>query len=191
MRTRRALTFACLCLLAFACPIEVSAARERIRLDQGWRFHLGDPPGVGHALDYEVRPTIEQSADGKAADARPETAQTVSEQRTVLRPWILPTANPLIADPGDRHQRPDGHPGSTLPFVQADFDDSDWPDLTTRAEALMRLGEWGDPDNQDKVTGIWRPLPDRDPEIAKRAIVDRIEELLSDPKVEPRVEGMK
>ncbi|MCA9427179.1 MAG: HEAT repeat domain-containing protein, partial [Candidatus Omnitrophica bacterium] len=64
-------------------------------------------------------------------------------------------------------------------------------DPERRAEALMRLGEWGDPDNQDKVTGIWRPLPDRDPEIAKRAIVDRIEELLSDPKVEPRVEGMK
>ena len=116
----RALLFGLLLapLLALASP------RERILLDSGWRFHRGDPPGVDGRLDYDVRPQIEQSADGKVADARPDAAEKVEADRPVLKPWILPSANPLL--PAERrHRRPAGEPpGGDVAFLQPGFDDS-------------------------------------------------------------------
>src|SRR5689334_19449676 len=43
------------------------AARERLPLNAGWRFHAGDPAGTTQALRYDARPDVGQSADGKAA----------------------------------------------------------------------------------------------------------------------------
>ncbi|WP_369915074.1 beta-galactosidase GalB [Xanthomonas sp. NCPPB 3005] len=101
--------------------------RERLSLDADWRFHRGDAPGVGDTLDYDVRPDIARSADGKVADARPDAAERVAPRtRPVLKPWILPTGNAFIADPAQRHPRPPGDPGSDVAFVRADFDDSAW-----------------------------------------------------------------
>lgn len=101
--------------------------RERLSLDADWRFHRGDAPGVGDTLDYDVRPDIARSADGKVADARPDAAErVVPRTRPVLKPWILPTGNAFIADPAQRHLRPPGDPGSDVAFVRADFDDSAW-----------------------------------------------------------------
>lgn len=106
------------------------APRERIRLDQGWRFHLGDPPGVDGRLDYDVRPEVTQSADGKVADARPDAAVQVQHTRPVLKPWVLPTANPLLP-PERRHPRPAQPPQvGDVPFLRADFDDSHWQAVT-------------------------------------------------------------
>lgn len=123
--------------LSLAAPLCANAAsptsspRERILLDTGWRFHKGDP---AHAtgLDYDVRPDVAQSADGKDADARPDEAAKVTARdgARVLKPWILPTANPLIRDPAKHHVRPAGHPGGDVSFVQAGFDDSDWQRVT-------------------------------------------------------------
>ncbi|KAF1694216.1 beta-galactosidase [Pseudoxanthomonas jiangsuensis] len=122
----RALLFGLLLapLLALASP------RERILLDSGWRFHRGDPPGVDGRLDYDVRPQIEQSADGKVADARPDAAEKVEADRPVLKPWILPSANPLL--PAERrHRRPAGEPpGGDVAFLQPGFDDSGWDAVT-------------------------------------------------------------
>jgi len=116
-------------LLSPAFAGEAAAApRERLSLDEGWRFHRGDPPGVDGQLDYDVRPVVQDNEDGKAADARPQQASRVrDDDHAVLRPWILPTANALIADPAHRHARPPGNPGGELPFVQRDYDDSTWP----------------------------------------------------------------
>ncbi len=106
------------------------ATRERIRLDTGWRFHPRDPAGA-MGLDYDVRPDITRSADGKDADARPDEAAKVdSRGERVLKPWILPTANPLIRDPAKRHARPAGNPGGEVSFVQPTFDDSAWQRVT-------------------------------------------------------------
>ncbi|MCC4601639.1 beta-galactosidase GalB [Xanthomonas melonis] len=103
------------------------APRERVVLDAQWRFQRGDPPGNTVVLDYDVRPQVSGSEDGKAADARPEQAQRLRASATnVLKPWILPTGNALIANPAQRHRRPPGHPGSDVAYVQADFDDSRW-----------------------------------------------------------------
>nr|WP_316698127.1 beta-galactosidase GalB [Xanthomonas hydrangeae] len=113
-----------------APPAPTELPRERVSLNAQWRFHRGDPPGTGETLDYDVRPHVLRSEDGKVADAQPEQAQHVDAAAVrVLKPWILPTANNLIADPAQRHKRPPGHPGSTLAFVQPQFDDSGWQQL--------------------------------------------------------------
>ncbi|MDH7453489.1 beta-galactosidase GalB [Luteimonas composti] len=105
--------------------------RSSERLDGGWRFHRGDPPGVDGRLDYDVRPEVERSADGRVADARPDEAIRLRADRPVLKPWILPTGNRFIADPGRRHRRPGGEPDvGDVPFLHADFDDSQWQAVT-------------------------------------------------------------
>jgi len=38
-----------------------------------------------------------------------------------------------------------------------------------RTEALALLGEWATPSGRDRITGLWRPLPSRDPMLAARA----------------------
>ena len=125
-RVRHACSLALALWLAAAPCLAFAAPRERHLLDTGWRFHRGDPAGVT-GLDYDVRPEVAQSADGKDADARPEEAAKVhANGQRVLKPWILPTANPLIRDPARRHVRPPGDPGSDVPFVQRDFDDRAW-----------------------------------------------------------------
>src|SRR5690606_1240650 len=95
--------------VSMAAP-SFASPRESVRLDSGWRFHRGDPPGVDGCLDYDVRPEVIRSADGKVADARPDEAARVQADRPVLKPWILPTANRFIAEPGLRHARPDIDP---------------------------------------------------------------------------------
>jgi quinoprotein glucose dehydrogenase len=39
-----------------------------------------------------------------------------------------------------------------------------------RDEALARLGEWEKPSGRDHITGLWRALPKRDPEVAAAAL---------------------
>src|SRR5262245_63923232 len=71
---------------ALAATPSNDTPREQIRLDSGWRFHRGAPPGVDGRLDYDVRPEIAQSADGKVADARPDAAEKIVASRPVLKP---------------------------------------------------------------------------------------------------------
>ncbi|MFC3549876.1 beta-galactosidase GalB [Lysobacter cavernae] len=123
-----------MCLVMASHPVAATggpAPRERILIDTDWRFHKGDPQGITHEFDYDVRPEVARSEDGKAADARPEeAAKLASRSAPVLKLWILPTANPLIRDPAKHHARPAGHPGSDVTFVQADFDDATWQHVT-------------------------------------------------------------
>lgn len=130
--TRRALLTAAAVtsLLPKTAVAKARNGRERLSLNEGWRFHAGDPEGLNGALDYDVRPEIKKSEDGKEADARPVDATQVSATRPVLKPWILPTANPFISDPNKRHVRPAGHPGAQVSWVQSAFDDSHWKAVT-------------------------------------------------------------
>lgn len=101
--------------------------RERISLNAGWRFHLGEPASQPSQLSYDLLPALEEAADNKTADAKPEErAKVDGAKNDVLKPWILPTGNAFVADPARRHVRPAGNPGSNISFVRPDFDDSDW-----------------------------------------------------------------
>ena len=103
------------------------APRERILLDDGWRFHAGDPDGDSAPYLYDVRPAVTVSADGKVADAVPEEAARVAGAGApVLKPWILPTGNAFIHDPARRHARPAAAPPVDAPFARAAFDDATW-----------------------------------------------------------------
>jgi beta-galactosidase len=104
--------------------------RERNLINEDWRFRIGDPPDAGRRLDYDVRPVVKQSEDGKEADTAPLAAtQAKTQEQQVLKAWILPTGNRFITDPAKRHVRPDGHPGSEVSFVRPDYDDSGWRKL--------------------------------------------------------------
>lgn len=109
----------------------MAQGRERILLDTGWRFTRGDPADAPAILRYDVRPEVQASADGKAADARPDEAVRIdATAQPVLKPWILPTGNRFIMDPAKRHVRPAGDPGGTVSYVQPGFDDSRWTPVT-------------------------------------------------------------
>ena len=103
------------------------APRQRLDFNEGWRFHLGDPDGNSAPYLYDVLPAVQQSADGKVADAMPEEATRVAAAGVaVLKPWILPSGNAFIQDPARRHAGPPQDPTIDAPFARAGFDDRAW-----------------------------------------------------------------
>jgi len=103
------------------------APRQHLDFNDGWHFHLGDPGNDSAPYLYDVLPKVEQSADGKVADAMPEEAGHVAATNVaVLKPWILPSGNAFIRDPARRHARPAQDPAVDAPFARAAFDDRGW-----------------------------------------------------------------
>ena len=101
--------------------------RERISLDDDWRFQPGDPKGNSVSLLYDVRPVLKGQRDDMPADAMPRAAEaTVAGTQTIIKPWILPTGNAFIKDPARRYVRPQGNWGGEVAYVQAKFDDRSW-----------------------------------------------------------------
>ena len=100
--------------------------RERISINERWRFYKYGENDTPDTLIYDVRPEVKDVSDNKPADAQPLEAETVESKTKVLKPWILPTANRFIGDPARHHVRPDGNPGQDYPFVQGNFDDTSW-----------------------------------------------------------------
>lgn len=127
MNTHRFLSAA----LLGAALLPLPALAERIAINDGWRFQRGDPAGYGAQLQYDVRPAITQSADGKVADARPDEAEKLQRPADgLLKPWILPSGNAFLADPAQRAIRPSTDPAVSPPLLRADFDDRTWRPVT-------------------------------------------------------------
>jgi beta-galactosidase len=103
-----------------------SSPRERIAIDDGWRFTKGDPPGNAVSLLYDVRPDATDARDDRPADAQPQARAEVESRTPTIKRWILPTGNPFIKDPARRHARPGGNWGGEVAYVRPDFDDSSW-----------------------------------------------------------------
>lgn len=100
--------------------------RQRISINEGWRFYKYDSIARADSLIYDVRPEAKNHKDDRPADAKPTEAEHIDRRQKVLKPWILPTGNDLIKDPRNRHLRPEGNPGRDFPFVLSDFDDRSW-----------------------------------------------------------------
>jgi beta-galactosidase len=104
--------------------------RERILIDEDWRFQKNDPAGATGLL-YDVRPPLEDDDKDKAPDAAAVEAVKVGPAvQPILKSWILPTGNRFIKDPSRRYVRPAGNPGGNLFYVQPNFDDSGWQSVT-------------------------------------------------------------
>ncbi len=105
--------------------------RQRVSINEDWSFMKYETIGEADPLIYDVRPEGIQYNDAQQADTKPEESAIVEATgQEVLKPWILPTGNDFIKDPEKRHVRPEGNPGSDFPFVQDDFNDSDWETVT-------------------------------------------------------------
>ena len=107
--------------------------RERILIDNNWRFTKGDPTNCTVSLLYDVRRgqnvrRFSAEADGNSAIN--QAADESSNEVPVIRAWILPTGNEFIKDPARRYKRPEGNPGDGVSYVQPDFDDSSWEPVT-------------------------------------------------------------
>jgi quinoprotein glucose dehydrogenase len=51
-----------------------------------------------------------------------------------------------------------------------------------RLDAVMALGDWGSPSGRDRVMGLWRPLPKRDPTPAAAAFRERLGGIFAGPE---------
>ncbi len=94
--------------------------RERISIDDDWRFTKGDPAGLTESLTY---PTA-FSAGGRGG-----RAPQGFDPKSGIAAFILPTGNAFISDAAKRYQRPAGNYGGSVPYVSATFDDSSWRKL--------------------------------------------------------------
>jgi beta-galactosidase len=113
--------------LLLASPCAKSAPRERIMIDDDWRFQKGDPAGNAVSLLYDGRAEVKEPRDVGPADAQAmELANVTAPAQTVIKAWILPTGNAFIKDPARRFVRPQGNWGGDMAYVQRDFDDRAW-----------------------------------------------------------------
>lgn len=106
-----------------------TALRERISLNEGWKFFKYSSPALADRLIYDVRPEVDNKGEYLVADAKPTEAVEFKSSKEVLKEWILPTANSFISDKTKRYIRPAGNPGADFPFVQKSFDDSSWENV--------------------------------------------------------------
>lgn len=109
---------------------ETNKTRERILINQGWKFFRYESDNKADNLNYDVRPKVLDRRDDQVADSKPTEAVAVEKSLDVLKPWILPTGNSFISDPAKRYLRPEGNPGSDFPFVKSDFNDKAWESVT-------------------------------------------------------------
>jgi len=104
----------------------VNDVRQKILINNGWRFYKYESLENADSLIYDVRPDVKNYDDNKPADAMPTEPQVVNVNKMVLKPWILPTGNEFIKDTAKHYKKPAGNPGGDFPFVLKDYDDSLW-----------------------------------------------------------------
>jgi beta-galactosidase len=90
----------------------VDSPRERISIDDDWRFTKGDPPNLAENLAYP----------------RGRRGNTTSGPTSGIAAWILPVGN-AFKDSDHQFARPAGNYGGDIAFVQSAFDDSGWRQL--------------------------------------------------------------
>ncbi|MFA9392384.1 MAG: beta-galactosidase GalB [Prolixibacteraceae bacterium] len=118
-------------LLSSCSDDQESKVREKISINDHWSFYKYESVSDADKLIYDVRPEEDGTyKDSKDADSRPDEAIKLETSQDVLKAWVLPSGNDFIADASKHHIRPEGHPGSDFPFVQASFDDSSWENVT-------------------------------------------------------------
>ncbi|MBK1880448.1 hypothetical protein JIN87_26415 [Pelagicoccus mobilis] len=70
-----------------------SHARERILINDGWRFMKYESLEDADDLIYDVRPEITDTKDDKDADTEPTDAVEINSNQDVLKPSIPQTTS--------------------------------------------------------------------------------------------------
>jgi quinoprotein glucose dehydrogenase len=99
-------------------------------------------------------------------DAMPQLAE-VLERPKLAEPLALRALNANYRLGGAEHA------GAVAKYA-ADTDAVE----TMRVQALKMLAEWKEPSGQDRVVGVWRPLPTRDASIANNAAFPLLEPIV-------------
>lgn len=60
----------------------------------------------------------------------------------------------------------------------------------TRLEAIRMLAAWKNPSGRDRVTGLWRPVPERGDEVARTALASVLDKLLAEAPIAVRIEAL-
>jgi len=122
-------------LMLGASPVQ-ALVRERISINDDWRFTKGDPTNNSVSLLYDVRQqrTVRRLAEAEADGNATVNTQTTTDESTnvpiaVIKQWILPTGNDFAKDAAHRFTRPEGNLGDDVAYVQPDFDDSSWQQI--------------------------------------------------------------
>ena len=106
--------------------------RERISLNEDWRFQKDDPPGNTVRLLYDVRPEVQDKKDD-GSGRRPAHRGAEKRGGSAGGDQVLDFADRQRlhqgAGAGDLCGRP-GIGAETLPYVQRTFDDSSWQRVT-------------------------------------------------------------
>ncbi len=114
----------------FICSVKETEiernVREKILLNNDWRFYKYEKIENADSLIYDVRPVIKEYKDDKPADAIPTEAAKIESPKSVLKFWVLPTGNEFLHDNSKHYKRPNGNPGKDFPFVQLNYDDAHW-----------------------------------------------------------------
>ena len=105
---------------------ENGSVRERVSLNDNWTFYKYGETSPADSLIYDALPVITRNPGLRIDGENPSEQEDAETTVNTLKDWILPTANPFIKNPGDRHDRPAGNPGSGFPFVSEEFDDNSW-----------------------------------------------------------------
>ncbi|HXP60586.1 MAG TPA: beta-galactosidase GalB [Dongiaceae bacterium] len=87
----------------------LTSPRERISINDDWRFRKGDPAGLADNLAYP-----------RGKGAVPTSG---------IAAYILPTGNGFIADPAKHYVKPDGNFGGAITYVDPAFSDAEWRQL--------------------------------------------------------------
>ena len=112
-------------LFQSGCTTAADSPRERISINNGWRFTMNDPSGDSVSidrLDYPVNPGRGRRGGRRAAT--PPVAEV--DPTSGIAAFILPTSNDFISDPEKRYARPEGNYGDNVAYVSPDFDDEEW-----------------------------------------------------------------
>ena len=127
---------------AISHAADPAPARERISIDDGWRFTKGDPASNSVSLLYDVRPVGRGRGRGRGGPA-PTDASTNAVTNTpappppdVIKQWILPDGNAFIKDPAKRFNAPEAKNWDAVAYA-CDFDDGSWEAVNLAA----RLGD--------------------------------------------------
>ncbi len=159
LRTTGLLTVVLAFLMAACSQHGKESIRQRISINDGWKFMKYESAEEADHLIYDVRPEITSVNDAKPADSKPTEAETVEAEEMILKPWIMPSGNDFINDPSKKYERPDGNPGADFPFVQGDFDDSNWESVNLPHDWAI-AGPFYEGDNPEVGGGMGRlPSP--------------------------------